>query len=436
MRIHLTDKVIRGLNEPGDYRDDVIKGLMVSVSVNKKTGEISRKYALNARVKGGKVCTVTYGLTSLATLEEARAWAREQLRLMKGISNEVAINPNEKVRERLEAERRAQEKLEREAEISAYSLRKALDDYLTLRASTGQKKQRGELSPRTAALYRQCIHNHLAEWLDRPLNSITKEMVSVRYAEVCTYSRAAAGNTFRALRAVINYVITYKDGAVVETNPVSILSALNQWKEVKPRNEDVISDTKLGTWWRAVEELNHCDHSDFFKLLLLTGFRKGELSMMKWEEVNFDERYWTVINPKNGVNHRLPFSREVERILKARYQTYRFGEYLFPGRGSKGYLHHVELSQAKITETTGIKFTPHTLRRTFNSHAIRKLAPYMCKRLMNHLDKSDVTQTHYNPSFEIETLRPLLQQVEDLIFVTIGKRQEAVEPMDSKSIVG
>lgn len=435
MRIHLTDKVIRGLNEPGDYRDDEVKGLLVTVSVHKRTGEITRKYALNARVKGGKVCTVTYCPTSLVTLEEARTWAREQLRLMKGIASDSPVNPNDKVRERLEAERQAQEKLEREAEISAYSLRKALSDYLTLRASTGQKKQRGELSPKTADLYRQCIHNHLAEWLDRPLNSITKEMVSVRYSEVCASSIAAAGNTFRALRAVINYVIAYKDGAVVETNPVSILSALNQWKEVEPRKDDVISDTKLGVWWRAVEELNHVDHSDFFKLLLLTGFRKGELSTMKWKDVDFDKRYWTAINPKNGVDHRLPFSREVERILKARYQNNRFGEYLFPGRGSKGYLHHVELSQAKITETTGIKFTPHTLRRTFNSHAIRKLPSYICKRLMNHLDKSDVTQTHY-VSVDIETLRPLLQQVEDLMWVTIGKKQEAMEPMDNQSIVG
>ena len=149
MRIHLTDKVIRGLNEPGDYRDDEVKGLLVTVSVHKRTGEITRKYALNATVKGGKVCTVTYCPTSLVTLEEARTWAREQLRLMKGIASDSPVNPNDKVRERLEAERQAQEKLEREAEISAYSLRKALSDYLTLRASTGQKKQRGELSRST-----------------------------------------------------------------------------------------------------------------------------------------------------------------------------------------------------------------------------------------------------------------------------------------------
>jgi len=424
MRIHLTDKVIRGLNEPGDYRDDEVKGLLVSVSVHKRTGEISRKYALNARIKSGKVCTVTYCPTHLATVENARNWAREQLRVMKGIASDSAVNPNEKEREKREAERQAREKLKQEAEIAAYSLRKALDDYLTLRASTGQKKRRGELSPRTADLYRQCITKHLAEWLDAPLNSITKEMVSVRYSEVCNSSEAAAGNTFRALRAVINYVILTKDGAVVGTNPVSILSALNLWKDVKTRKDNVISDTQLGAWWRAVDELNHCDHSDFFKLLLLTGFRKGELSTMKWKDVNFDDRYWTARNTKNGADHCLPFSREVERILKARYQNNRFGEYLFPGRGSKGYLHHVELSQAKITETTGIKFTPHTLRRTFNGHAIRFFPPYICKRFMNHLDKSDVTQTHYI-NIELDTLRPQLQIVEDSILRTARPVEKA-----------
>lgn len=448
MILHLTQSVVEALKEPGEYRDDKVPGLFVRVSVNSK-GKVHCVYKLNARIKGGKVITTTLGphgrpgQAGVFTLESARTWAQEMIRKMRGGGDEkVPVNPASELKKQAAARKAEEEQLRLELEKKAYTLRMALEDYLSSKqASEGRTKGKvkGELAPRTAELYKQCFNSHLKDWLDQPLCAISKEMVSRRYQAICKPTvigkirkggPAAAGNTFRALSVIFNHVIELKEGSVVSVNPVAVLK--KQYKTIQER-KNFINDFQMGEWWTAVSSFEDGYHADYFKLLLLTGLRKSELGSMKWEDVNFEERYWTVKNTKNGRDHSLPFSNHVEEILRRRYDVPGRGVYVFPGRSVEGCLKDVERVQKIIEEKSGIEFSPHDLRRTFLTTASRQVPAYMVKRFANHYDKNDITQSHYVKLAEVEMLREPIQAIEDFILQRAGVTKERSKSVQQKT---
>lgn len=438
MKVNLIKSEIDRITEPGDYRDLKLPGFIMAVSQSKKVDKdgkehkiIVRTFKVNARVKGGKSITCPIGLYGVLTPAEARDKAARCLAQMK-----EGINPNEQFKKMKEAEKAQEQLIKIEREKRAYTLRNALNDYLSFKApSKADRKQAGELSPETVKLYRSMIEVHLKDWLELPIADLSRDMIIERYQSVCQKSKASAGNTFRVLRGIINWVIERHAGKYVTANPVSVLSALSAWKEVKPR-EAVIPDTKLKAWWLEVSKSEYGYHSDYFKMLLLTGLRKNELTELKWSDVDFHNRFWTVRNTKNGRDHSLPFTNEVEKILTRRYSERTQDLYVFPGKGSDGCIRDVEHAQKQIIKSAGVEFTPHALRRTFISIAAREMPDYLVKRFANHHDKQNVTQNHYVVLKDMEALRPALQSVEDFVMRHVNAGEKKRLTQTEKSTYG
>ena len=64
----------------------------------------------------------------------------------------------------------------------------------------------------------------------------------------------------------------------------------------------------------------------FVKLLLLTGARKGEALAVRWCDIDFDKRVWTVPRSKNGRSRRIVLNDDaVETVLAAGTVAERFG---------------------------------------------------------------------------------------------------------------
>jgi len=64
----------------------------------------------------------------------------------------------------------------------------------------------------------------------------------------------------------------------------------------------------------------------FVKLLLLTGARKGEALGVRWCDIDFDKRIWTVPRSKNGRSRRIVLNDDaVETVLAAGTVAERFG---------------------------------------------------------------------------------------------------------------
>jgi len=379
--------------------DDKLRGFYVRIS---KSGV--KSYRVKARIKGGESIIYTIGKDGHKGMnaESARKEAKSVLSLMG-----LGLDPREENR-RQKAEQTAK-KESQEADV--------LKSRLTVRVAFEEwHSQERKTKDSTKTLYRQCIYKHLADWLDSPMAEITAEMVAQRYAAVAGVSPGSANNTFRALRMLFNwYIIRQEDlpasQQIFHKNPVTVLHRRDMWQALKPRTQFVTA-RQLPAWFTAVESLENPIYRDFFLFALVTGLRLTEAGGLRWEHVDFENKIFTAVDTKNGSDHTLPMTPFTEALLRRRTNTTAF---VFPGKGADGHLSDTRYWIDEVTERSGVDFTCHQLRRTFSNMAMDvNVSDGQRKMLLNHANKSDVTQEHYTTK-DAERMREPLRQVEQYI---------------------
>jgi integrase len=101
------------------------------------------------------------------------------------------------------------------------------------------------------------------------------------------------------------------------------------------------------------------------RFLILTAARASEVTGMTWDEVDFQEKIWTVpaSRTKAGREHRVPLSSEAAAILTARSEA-KTGALVFPGARSGRPM--AVLSLSKVLAAAGYRsVTVHDFRNTF-----------------------------------------------------------------------
>jgi integrase len=98
----------------------------------------------------------------------------------------------------------------------------------------------------------------------------------------------------------------------------------------------------------------------FHLLQLLTGARGGELSKLKWADVDCRGRAITLRNAKAGADIVLPMSGPIAMALKLAREAGPGGEFVFPGSGKSGHI-------AKGDD--GLPVAGHALRHTWRGVA-------------------------------------------------------------------
>ena len=363
------------------YRDDQLIGFGLRV-----TSAGSKSYFVEKRVDG-KNKRVTLGKHGQITPEQARKIAQKVLGDMT-----TGVDPIAERRERA---------------IQSVTLRDAYYDYLN---------SRKDLKPNTLLDYKRCIEGSLGDWLQKPITSITKDMVEKRHSDLGKRSHARANNTMRVLRALFNYALEKyenRDGsAILSGNPVNRLSKNRAWYTVK-RRQTLLTPTQLKPWFEATLKLNQETTRDYLHFILFTGLRRSEASQLEWDNVDFDEGSFLIPDTKNREPHRLPMSDYLEDLLKRRYFAAE-KKWVFPSPVNNGPLTEPRTAITRITEQTGIEFKLHDLRRTFITIAESLDIPaFALKRLLNHKFSNDVTAGYIVPS--IERLRKPMQRITDYL---------------------
>jgi integrase len=104
-----------------------------------------------------------------------------------------------------------------------------------------------------------------------------------------------------------------------------------------------------------------------FKLLLLTGARRGEVLSMQWQDVDLGAGTWTKPHSrtKQKERHTVPLSAAARTIL-ARLKPEQ-SDFIFPaGRGASGHMRTVEKPWKTICEAAGITgLRVHDLRHSY-----------------------------------------------------------------------
>lgn len=452
-----------------DYYDSELDGFGLRVSATGK------KYFARASVNGKRV-RVMMKSVQLITAKDARKEALATLGMMA-----EGIDPNE-------AKQQARQKME-EDEQQAVTLQRALDEYTS----------KGKLKPRTITTYKDLCRLYLSDWLDKPAADITRDMVKERHRQIANGDRkrrklakeittaagkvklktvappepkrreAAADNAMRVLRSILNYTFEDEEGGTLYANPVAVLSSKKRkaWFKVD-RRRTLIKNSDLPAWHKAVVSLDNSIMTDYLLFLLFTGLRRQEAATLKWKQVDFKERCFTIMDTKNKHPHTLPLSDYLDKLLTDRkeglktelaeakaallkigtmnlrdQQTARnrlalaesrlASPYVFPGEGKTGYIVEPKRAIDAVTAETGISFSCHDLRRTFATLAESlDLSGYTVKALLNHTQaNNDVTAGYI--VMNVDRLREPMQKITDALQERIKIQHGQVIPITGKA---
>jgi len=232
-----------------------------------------------------------------------------------------------------------------------------------------------------------------------------------------TTGKAAADATMRALRVVWNHALDRDE--TLRANPVRVLKKQG-WFKPPPRTRSVRPDD-LPKFYAAVEELPNRTAADYIKLLLFTGLRRREGAALPWDEVDFATKVIRLpgLRAKSKRKLDLPMSSFVRDLLVARRNIGNDGGWVFGANSESGHIEEPKFAFEEIAEATGIRVSPHDLRRTFVTVAESSdISGLALKALVAHAIGDDVTEGYVQMT--VERLREPAQRVCDKMMELCG----------------
>ena len=380
-----------GLSTQKFYRDSAIVGFGLRV-----TSGGAKSFIIEKRING-KVKRITVGRYGNLTVEQAK---KEAMKIL----GQVATG-HDPIAEK------------KEKNVRALSLQDTFNDYL---------RTRKDLKESTIHDYNRVMKWAFEDWLSRPITDITKDMVENRHRERGKRSKARSNNSMRVLRAIINHARNKFEDArgnpIILINPVERLSQNRAWFKIEKR-QTLIKAHQLAPWYKATLQLNNDTTRDYLYFLLFTGLRRSEGAQLRWDDVDFSDKTFTINDTKNGQHHTLPLSDYLESLLLKKHENKK-SNFVFPSDSAIGHIIDPQKSLIRINELSGVSFTLHDLRRTFITIAESLDIPaYALKQLLNHKDPRDITASYI--VMDIERLRRPMQKISDFIYYHLTPEKDS-----------
>lgn len=214
----------------------------------------------------------------------------------------------------------------------------------------------------------------------RPIDQIKRaDVVRVLDTIIAGGAPTRANRALAAMKKLMNWCI---DRGMIETSPVAHLKPPTK----ETARERVLSDAELKTVWRMAE-LEGFPFAQCVQLMILTGQRRGEVSGMRWSELDLDNGVWSLpsMRVKNSTAHIVPLAPLVVDILKSvpRFQN---SDFVFTTTGStpiSGFGRLKERLDAAFADAEDWRF--HDLRRTMATNmAMLRVAPHIIEAVLNH----------------------------------------------------
>ena len=236
------------------------------------------------------------------------------------------------------------------------------------------------------------------------------------------------------LRAVFNFAESrYKrpnGKSLFAENPTDVLKETKTRYKIQ-RRRMVIAAADMPDWWRAVHELRNPVARDYLVFLALTGTRREEAAKLRWEDVDFRAGSFHLPDPKNRIPVTLPLPRYVAGLISPRRQE--SGWVFSAPTGKTGYLNDPRKSIAQVRQSSGVRFSPHDLRRGFASIANGlAVSIYSVKALLNHqLNGADITHQYDVP--DLGRLQAASAKIEPKLLTLAGVDTGTVVPITGKN---
>jgi integrase len=234
------------------------------------------------------------------------------------------------------------------------------------------------------------FRNHVAPHFgNRSLRSITS-------SEVLSWHR---GIGEKAGKVMANQVLTMLSCMYNWAYRVEIHDGENPCKRVGKFPETsrtrFLQPDELPRFFEALKEEPKWS-SDFFTLAILTGARKSNLCMMRWDQIVGN--IWTIPggDAKSGRNIEVPLVNEAAKILESRREETAGSAWVFPGRRADKYICDPYRAWERIRTRAGLcDVTVHDLRRSYGSYqALAGSSLLAIGRTLGHSPSSGATQVY------------------------------------------
>jgi integrase len=342
------------------------------------TPKASKAYIFQAKLNG-EVIRITIGSPSTWTIDTARAEAR---RLKVIIDN--GQDPRQVKADGLEAEQVKRDA--KDAAKASKSKQEAIEhDRRNLIARDAWDTYLAIPHPKWGAQYR-IDHNTVANaggepckvgknttkpaplsyLLSKPLHEITAPVVLDWLANECITRPTFAHNSFRKFRTFIKWCAKhpeYKEIAHADCCTTSEVKDIIP--SSKTKEGDCLQREQLPDWFSAVGKIANPVICAYLQSLLLTGARRGELAIVKWEDIDFKWNSMTIRDKVEGLRT-IPLTPYVSHLLSA---LPRRSEWVFSSpTAASGYITEPRIAHTQALKMAGLPHVSlHGLRRSFGT---------------------------------------------------------------------
>ncbi|HAB39791.1 MAG TPA: hypothetical protein DCE52_17635 [Rhodobacteraceae bacterium] len=393
-----------------EVRDVNIAGLVLLVW---PSGAMT--FCLRYRNREGRAKKFTIGRYGSITVSKARELAKEQLgRVASGIDVQL-----QKKLTKLEARGMARSSVR-------YFVDNKYKSWIVSERKTG------------AAILKR-LEANFGQWFDKPKQEITPWLLtSWRSARIKSGTKPATVNRdINALKAMLSKAVEWGD---LDVNPLANLKPLKVDKVGVVRYLSPVEEDSLRKGLVVRQEVQRQARRQHNKWLvqrnvvprpeptgrftdylmpmvlvaLNTGLRRGELFNLRFEDINFQQAFLSVLGPtsKSGSTRHVPLNTEAKDVLQTWCDEQCLDQkglvFRSPVTGVR--LDNIRKSWAALIELCGIKkFRFHDLRHSFASKLVMKGADiYVVKELLGH-SSIETTQryAHLAPEHKAKTVELL-----------------------------
>jgi integrase len=214
---------------------------------------------------------------------------------------------------------------------------------------------------------------------NRPINEIKRPDIVVVLDSIMARGTPYRAN--RALAAIKKLFSWCVDRGVLEFNPLAGLKPPAR----ETARDRVLSDKELAACWQAAETEDF-PFGPFLKLLILTGQRRGEVSGMRWSEINFEQAIWTIPakRAKNATKHAVPLAPLAMEIIKS-IPRFLNSDIIFTTNGVTAISGFGRFKRRLDTDLSTEEWRVHDIRRTVATNmAMIGISPHIIEAVLNH----------------------------------------------------
>ena len=204
----------------------------------------------------------------------------------------------------------------------------------------------------------------LATLLEMPLHSITAKVVEDWLGHECATRATFAHNCYRKFRTFVRWCARhpeYRD--VVHSDCCTAESVKNIVPRSKTKDGDCLQRAQLSKWFEAVRKISNPVIAAYLQALLITGARRGELALLKWNDVDFRWDEMTIRDKVHGTRT-IPLTPYLSQLLN---HLPRHSKWVFSSPTAKsGHITEPRLAHTQALKASGLPHVSlHGLRRSF-----------------------------------------------------------------------